>query len=124
MFGGYFKYKHDVREMIKYRDKNFRNLEAMINIHNIILERPDEVRLSVMLLSVERMLYQINFYQDEIAKIDRIVVDFKGNEERLNKYGRALMNNYIAIQDELRDIIDTLRDCISGIQEQINSKEL
>ena len=120
----WYKYHKDTKEMERYRNRNFNNLEAMINIHNIIIERPDEVRLSVMLLSVERMLNQINFYQDEIAKIDRIVVDFKGNEERLNKYGRALMNNYIAIQDELRDIIDTLRDCISGIQEQINSKEL
>lgn len=118
----WYKYRKDTNEMVKYRERCFKNLEAMINIHNIIVERPDEVRLSVMLLSVERMLYQINFYQDEIAKIDRIVVDFKGNEERLNKYGRALMHNYIAIQDELRDIIDTLRDCVDGIQEQINLK--
>lgn len=122
MFGGYFKYKHDLREMIKYRERNFKSLESMINIHNIIIERPEEVRLSVMLLSVERMLNQINFYQDEIAKIDRIVVDFRGNEERLNKYGRALMNNYIAIQDELKDIVDTLRDCVSGIQIEIDKK--
>lgn len=122
MFGGYFKYKHDVREMIKYRDKNFRNLEAMINMHNIIIERPEEVRLEVMQISLMRIYSQIDFYQDEIAKIDRIVVDFKGGEERLNKYGRALMHNYIAIQDELKDIIEALRDVADGIKIEIDKK--
>lgn len=122
MFGGYFKYKHDTKEMIKYRDRNFRNLNSMIEIHNIIVTSPQDVRVEVMQISLMRVYSQIDFYQDEITKIDRIVVDFKGHEERLNKYGRALMNNYIAIQDELRDIVDTLRDVASGIQEQIDLK--
>ena len=34
----YFKWKHDHKEMVKYRERNFKNLEALIEIYNIILE--------------------------------------------------------------------------------------
>lgn len=118
----YFKWRHDTNEMVKYRNRNFKNLEAMINIHNIIVEQPNEVRLSVMLFSIERMNKQIEFYQSEIDKIDNILNEFVGNEERLNKYGKHLMNNYKAIKEELKDIIDILYGLINDIDEQIKLK--
>ena len=116
----YFKYKHDLREMIKYRNRNFNNLSALIEIHNIIIEHPNEVRLSVMLLSIERIDKQIDFYTDEIVKLEGIVRDFNGRD--LNWYGKHLYNNYMALKQELGEIIDTHRELRVDIEEQIKLK--
>ena len=116
----YFKWRHDHKEMVRYRENNFRNLETMINIHNLIVERPNEVRVSVMLFSVERIDKQINFYTDEIVKLEGIVRDFNGRD--LNKYGKHLYNNYMALKQELGEIIDTLRELRVDIEEQIKLK--
>ena len=116
----YFKYKHDLREMIKYRNRNFRNLETLIEIHNIIIERPSEIRKEVMLMTLVKINKQIDFYTDEIVKIEGIVRDFNGRD--LNKYGKHLYNNYMALKQELGEIIDTLRELRMGIEEQIKLK--
>ena len=116
----YFKWKHDHKEMIRYRERAFKNLEAMIEIHNIIVERPDEVRLSVMQLSLDRINSQIEFFSNEIIKLEGIIKDF--NRHDLNRYGKHLYNNYMALKQELGEIIDTLRELRVGIEEQIKLK--
>lgn len=116
----YFKWRHDTKEMVRYRENNFRNLETMINIHNLIVERPNEVRVSVMLFSMERIDKQIDFYTSETAKIEGIIRDFANKD--LNKYGKHLYNNYMALKQELGEIIDTLRELRVGIEEQIKLK--
>ena len=116
----YFKYKHDLREMIKYRNRNFNNLEALIEIHNIIIERPSEIRKEVMLMTLVKINKQIDFYTDEVVKLEGIVRDFNGRD--LNKYGKHLYNNYMALKQELGEIIDTLRELRVGIEEQIKLK--
>ena len=116
----YFKWRHDTKEMVKYRDRNFKNLEALIEIHNIILEHPNEVRKEVMLMTLVKINKQIDFYTDEIVKLEGIVRDFNGKD--LNRYGKHLYNNYTALKQELGEIIDTLRELRAGIEEQIKLK--
>ena len=116
----YFKFKHDHKEMVKYRERNFRNLETLIQIHNLIIERPSEVRKEVMLMTLIKIDKQIDFYTDEIVKLEGIVRDFNGRD--LNKYGKHLYNNYMALKQELGEIIDTLRELRVGIEEQIKLK--
>ena len=116
----YFKWRHDINEMVKYRDRNFKNLEALIEVHNIIVEKPDEVRKEVMFMILVKINKQIDFYTDEIVKLEGIVRDFNGRD--LNKYGKHLYNNYMALKQELGEIIDTLRELRVGIEEQIKLK--
>lgn len=116
----YFKWKHDHKEMVKYRDRNFKNLEALIEIHNIILEHPNEVRKEVMFMTLVKIDKQIDFYTSETAKIEDIIRDFANKD--LNKYGKHLYNNYMALKQELGEIIDTLRELRVGIEEQIKLK--
>ena len=116
----YFKWRHDINEMVKYRDRNFKNLEALIEVHNIIVEHPSEVRKEVMLMTVIKINKQIEFFSNEIVKLEGIVRDFNGRD--LNKYGKHLYNNYMALKQELGEIIDTLRELRVGIEEQIKLK--
>ena len=116
----YFNWNHAQKEMVKYCARNFRNLEALIEIHNIILEHPNEVRKEVMLMTLVKINKQIDFYTDEIVKLEGIVRDFNGRD--LNKYGKHLYNNYMALKQELGEIIDTLRELRVGIEEQIKLK--
>ena len=116
----YFKWKHDHKEMVKYRERNFRNLETLIEVHNIIVERPDEVRNEIKLMILVKIDKQIDFYTDEIVKLEGIVRDFNGRD--LNKYGKHLYNNYIALKQELGEIIDTLRELRIDVEEQIKLK--
>ena len=116
----YFKWKHDHKEMVKYRERNFRNLEALIEIHNIIVEHPSEVRKEVMLMTLVKINKQIDFYTDEIVKLEGIVRDFNGRD--LNRYGKHLYNNYMALKQERGEIIDTLRELRVYIEEQIKLK--
>ena len=116
----YFKWRHDHKEMVKYRDRNFKNLEALIEIHNIILEHPNEVRKEVMLMTLVKINKQIDFYTDETAKLEGIIRDFSGHD--LNKFGKHLYNNYMALKQELGEIIDTLRELRVDIEEQIKLK--
>ena len=116
----YFKWRHDHKEMVRYRERNFRNLETLIEVHNLIIERPSEVRKEVMLMTLVKINKQIDFYTDEIVKLERIVRDFNGRD--LNKYGKHLYNNYMALKQELGEIIDTLRELRVGIDDQIKLK--
>ncbi len=116
----YFKWKHDHKEMVKYRERNFKNLEALIEIYNIILEHPSEVRKEVMLMTLVKINKQIDFYTSETVKIEGIIRDFANKD--LNKYGKHLYNNYMALKQELGEIVDTLRELRVGIEEQIKLK--
>lgn len=116
----YFKWKHDHKEMVKYRERNFKNLEALIEIHNIILEHPEEIRNEIKLMTLVKIDKQIDFYTSETAKIEGIIRDFANKD--LNKYGKHLYNNYMALKQELGEIIDTLRELRVGIEEQIKLK--
>ena len=116
----YFKWRHDTKEMIRYRERAFKNLEAMIEIHNIIVERPDEVRLSVMQLSLDRINSQIEFFSNEIIKLEGIIKDFNGHD--LNRYGKALYNNYMALKQDISMVMDVLRELAKNIEEQIKLK--
>ena len=116
----WMKWRHDHKEMVKYRDRNFKNLEALIEIHNIIIERPREIRKEVMLMTLVKINKQIDFYTDEIVKLEGIVRDFNGRD--LNRYGKHLYNNYMALKQELGEIIDTLRELRVDIEEQIKLK--
>ena len=116
----WMKWKHDLREMVKYRERNFRNLEALIEIHNIILERPSEIRKEVMLMTLVKINKQIDFYTDEVVKLEGMIHDFSGKD--LNKYGKHLYSNYMALKQELGEIVDTLRELRIDIEEQIKLK--
>lgn len=116
----YFKWKHDHKEMVRYRERNFRNLETLIEIHNLIIERPSEVRKEVMFMTVIKINKQIDFYTDEIVKLEGIIRDFNGRD--LNKYGKHLYNNYMALKQEIGEIIDILRELRISIEEQIKLK--
>ena len=116
----YFKWRHDTKEMVKYRERNFRNLTTLIEIHNIIVERPDEVRNEIKFMTLVKIDKQIDFYTSETAKIEDIIRDFANKD--LNKYGKHLYNNYMALKQELGEIIDTLRELRVGIEEQIKLK--
>ena len=116
----YFKWRHDTNEMVKYRNRNFNNLERLIEVHNIIVERPSEVRKEVMFMILVKIDKQIDFYTSETAKIEGIIRDFANKD--LNKYGKHLYNNYMALKQELGEIIDTLRELRIGIDEQIKLK--
>ena len=116
----YFKYKHDLREMVKYRDRNFNNLSTLIVIHNTIIEHPEEVRNEIKFMTLVKIDKQIDFYTSETAKIEGIIRDFANKD--LNKYGKHLYNNYMALKQELGEIIDTLRELRAGIEEQIKLK--
>ena len=116
----WMKWRHDHKEMVKYRERNFKNLEALIEIHNIIVEHPDEVRNEIKLMTVIKINKQIDFYTDEVVKLEGIVRDFNGRD--LNKYGKHLYNNYMALKQELGEIIDTLRELRVDIEEQIKLK--
>ena len=116
----YFKWRHDHKEMVRYRERNFKNLEALIEIHNIILEHPNEVRKEVMLMTLVKIDKQIEFFSNEIIKLEGIIKDF--NRHDLNRYGKHLYNNYMALKQELGEIIDTLRELRVGIEEQIKLK--
>ena len=116
----WMKWRHDHKEMVKYRDRNFKNLEALIEIHNIILEHPNEVRKEVMFMTLVKIDKQIEFFSNEIVKLEGIVRDFNGCD--LNRYGKHLYNNYMALKQELGEIIDTLRELRVDIEEQIKLK--
>ena len=116
----YFKWKHDHKEMVKYRERNFMNLEKLIEIHNLIIERPDEVRKEIMFMTLVKINKQIDFYTSETVKIEGIIRDFANKD--LNKYGKHLYNNYMALKQELGEIVDTLRELRVGIEEQIKLK--
>ena len=116
----YFKWRHDTNEMVKYRNRNFNNLERLIEVHNIIVERPSEVRKEVMFMILVKIDKQIEFFSNEIVKLEGIIRDFNGRD--LNKYGKHLYNNYMALKQELGEIIDTLRELRVGIEEQIKLK--
>ena len=116
----YLKWRHDTKEMIKYRDRNFKNLSTLIEIHNTIIEHPEEVRNEIKLMTLVKINKQIDFYTDEIVKLEGIVRDFADKD--LNKYGKHLYNNYMALKQELGEIIDTLRELRVGIEEQIKLK--
>ena len=72
------------------------------------------------LMTVIKINKQIDFYTDEIVKLEGIVRDFNGRD--LNKYGKHLYNNYMALKQELGEIIDTLRELRIDIEEQIKLK--
>ena len=116
----YFKWKHAHKEMVKYRERNFRNLTTLIEIHNIIVEHPDDVRKEVMFMTVIKIDKQIDFYTSETAKLEGIIRDFADKD--LNKFGKHLYNNYMALKQELGEIIDTLRELRVDIEEQIKLK--
>ena len=116
----WMKWRHDHKEMVKYRERNFNNLTALIKIHNIILEHPNEVRKEVMFMTVIKIDKQIDFFASETAKIEGIIRDFANKD--LNKFGKHLYNNYMALKQELGEIIDTLRELRVDIEEQIKLK--
>lgn len=116
----WMKWKYDTNEMVRYRENNFRNLKTLIEIHNIILEHPSNIRKEIMLMILVKIDKQIDFYTDEITKLEGIVCDFSSKD--LNKYGKHLYNNYKALKQELGEIIDALRELRVNIEEQIKLK--
>ena len=49
-----------------------------------------------------------------------MIHDFSGKD--LNKYGKHLYSNYMALKQELGEIVDTLRELRVDIEEQIKLK--
>ena len=73
-----------------------------------------------MYMTLVKIDEQIDFYTDEVVKLEGIVRDFNGCD--LYRYGKHLYNNYIALKQELGEIIDTLRELRVDIEEQIKLK--
>ena len=117
----YISYKKDTRLLNNYRQKNFRNLERAIKAHNLIVESPQAIQLSVMNKSLQRVSEQIVFYNGEIEDIKGKVAQYE--ETNLNKYGKATVNNLNAIIGEIEDILVVLNDVYADIEKEIEKKE-
>ena len=117
----YISYKKDTRLLNNYRQKNFRNLERAIKAHNLIVESPQAIQLSVMNKSLQRVSEQIVFYNGEIEDIKGKVSQYE--ETNLNKYGKATVNNLNAIIGEIEDILAVLNDVHADIEKEIEKKE-
>ena len=104
----YISYKKDTRLLNNYRQKNFRNLERAIKAHNLIVESPQAIQLSVMNKSLQRVSEQIVCYNGEIEDIKGKVAQYE--ETNLNKYGKATVNNLNAIIGEIEVILVVLHD--------------
>ena len=117
----YISYKKDTRLLNNYRQKNFRNLERAIKAHNLIVESPQAIQLSVMNKSLQRVSEQIVFYNGEIEDIKGKVAQYE--ETNLNKYGKATVNNLNAIIGEIEDILAVLNDVHADIEKEIEKKK-
>ena len=117
----YISYKKDTRLLNNYRQKNFRNLERAIKAHNLIVESPQAIQLSVMNKSLQRVSEQIVFYNGEIEDIKGKVAQYEGTS--LNKYGKATVNNLNAIIGEIEDILVVLNEVYADIEEEIEKKK-
>ena len=119
--GAYISYKKDTRLLNNYRQKNFRSLERAIKVHNLIVESPQAIQLSVMNKSLQRVSEQIVFYNGEIEDIKGKVAQYEGTS--LNKYGKATVNNLNAIIGEIEDILVVLNEVYADIEEEIEKKK-
>lgn len=117
----YISYKKDTRLLNNYRQKNFRSLERAIKVHNLIVESPQAIQLSVMNKSLQRVSEQIVFYNGEIEDIKGKVAQYE--ETSLNKYGKATVNNLNAIIGEIEDILVVLNEVYADIEEEIEKKK-
>ena len=117
----YISYKKDTRLLNNYRQKNFRNLERAIKAHNLIVESPQAIQLSVMNKSLQRVSEQIVFYNGEIEDIKGKVAQYEGTS--LNKYGKATVNNLNAIIGEIEDILVVLNEVYADTEEEIEKKK-
>lgn len=117
----YISYKKDTRLLNNYRQKNFRNLERAVKVHNLIVESPQAIQLSVMNKSLQRVSEQIVFYNGEIEDIKGKVAQYE--ETSLNKYGKATVNNLNAIIGEIEDILVVLNEVYADIEEEIEKKK-
>lgn len=117
----YITYKKDARLLNNYRQKNFRSLERVIKAHNLIVESPQAIQLSVMNKSLQRVSEQIVFYNGEIEDIKGKVAQYE--ETSLNKYGKATVNNLNAIIGEIEDILVVLNEVYADIEEEIEKKK-
>lgn len=117
----YISYKKDTRLLNNYRQKNFRSLERAIKVHNLIVESPQAIQLSVMNKSLQRVSEQIVFYNGEIEDIKGKVAQYEGTS--LNKYGKATVNNLNAIIGEIEDILVVLNEVYADIEEEIEKKK-
>ena len=117
----YISYKKDTRLLNNYRQKNFRSLERAIKVHNLIVESPQAIQLSVMNKSLQRVSEQIVFYNGEIEDIKGKVAQYEGTS--LNKYGKATVNNLNAIIGEIEDILVVLNEVYADTEEEIEKKK-
>lgn len=117
----YISYKKDTRLLNKYRQKNFKNLERAIKVHNLIVESPQSIQLSVMTKSLQKVSEQMLFLIDEIEDIKVRVAHYE--KFTLNKYGEATVNNLNAIIDEIGSILLVLNDVYTDIEMEIEKKE-
>lgn len=117
----YISYKKDARLLNNYRQKNFRSLERAIKAHNLIVESPQAIQLSVMNKSLQRVSEQIVFYNGEIEDIKGKVAQYE--ETSLDKYGKATVNNLNAIIGEIEDILVVLNEVYADIEEEIEKKK-
>ena len=118
----YISYKKDTRLLNNYRQKNFRSLERAVKVHNLIVESPQAIQLSVMNKSLQRVSEQIVFYNGEIEDIKGKVAQYE--ETNLNKYGKATVNNLNAIIGEIEDILAVLNDVHADIEKEIEKSGL
>lgn len=116
----YISYKKDTRLLNKYRQKNFKNLERAIKVHNLIVESPQSIQLSVMTKSLQKVSEQMLFLIDEIEDIKVRVAHYE--KFTLNKYGEATVNNLNAIIDEIGSILLVLNDVYTDIEMEIEKK--
>lgn len=117
----YISYKKDTRLLNKYRQKNFKNLERAIRVHNLIVESPQSIQLSVMTKSLQKVSEQMLFLIGEIEDIKVRVAHYE--KFTLNKYGEATVNNLNAIIDEIGSILLVLNDVYTDIEMEIEKKE-
>ena len=92
-----------------------------IKAHNLIVESPQAIQLSVMNKSLQRVSEQIVFYNGEIEDIKGKVAQYEGTS--LNKYGKATVNNLNAIIGEIEDILVVLNEVYADIEEEIEKKK-
>lgn len=118
----YLKYKKDLKGMVKYRDRMYLKLKTAIEVHNIIVEQPSKVDKDVMIASIEGVDNAIIHYLKELVTIKKMLQDYREDDSSLNKYDKHIKDNYVALEEEMKEVLSTLVDCAVGIREQIDLK--
>ena len=121
MIKNYFLHKRRLKLLRKYRNENFKNVTRLIEAHNVIVNHPSEVRVSIMGDFKKKVDEAIVFYQGEKIYIGETVSEY--NNLNLNRRGIHYRECLMVLLGDMDNIIDTLNEVREGITEEMNKKQ-